>query len=98
MPLRHTFVAALLFLAVEPATADTALLPGDGARGKTLHAAQCVGCHDASVYTRKNRRVQSIGGLIKQVEMCNQQLQKELSHEQMNDLVAYLNETYYRFQ
>lgn len=98
MPLRNSFVAALLFFTLKPALADTALLPGDVARGKTLHAAQCTGCHDANVYTRENRRVQSLGGLMKQVEICNQQLKKELSAEQMEDLVAYLNETYYRFE
>lgn len=96
-PMRYAIPATLLFLA-NLATADTALLPGDPARGKTLHAAQCIACHDAAVYTRKNRRVNSIGGLMQQVEICNRQLKTELSRKQLNDLVAYLNETYYRFE
>ena len=94
----HRFAAALLATLPLPALADTALLPGDAERGRTLHAAQCVSCHDDGLYTRKERRVRSLGGLIKQVEICNQQLRKELSHEQVNDLIAYLNETYYRFE
>lgn len=90
---------ALCILYVAPAgAADTALLPGNAATGKKLHAANCVGCHDDKVYTRKPRRVNSVGGLIGQVEFCNQQLQKGLSKDQLNDLIAYLNETYYKFE
>lgn len=89
---------ALVAIGVTNAHADTALLPGDADAGKKLHAAQCVACHDSKVYTRKDRRVKSVGGLIKQVEICNRQLKKELSRDQMNGLVAYLNETFYRFE
>lgn len=94
-----SLLAAIACLACSaPARAATALLPGDADRGKALHAAQCVACHDSKVYTRDNRRVKSAPALIKQVEFCNQQLKKELSRDQINDLIAYLNETYYRFE
>jgi cytochrome c5 len=33
--------------------------PGDSADGKRLHDAACMGCHDTSVFTRKERVVQS---------------------------------------
>lgn len=75
-----------------------ALLPGDAERGKTLHQAQCTACHDSRVYTRANRRVQSIEGLIGQVNFCNRNLGNKLSREQVNDLVQYLNQTYYKFE
>ena len=29
--------------------------------------------------------------------MCNQQLNTNLSREQLNDIVRYLNETFYKF-
>lgn len=77
---------------------DTALLPGDATVGKQLHDTQCVACHDAKLYTRKERRVKTLGGLIAQVEICNRQLKKELSRDQTNNLVAYLNEAFYRFE
>lgn len=99
MRLRHpSTLLALFVLGAAPAIADTALLPGNAEQGKKLHAANCTGCHDAAVYTRKNRRVNSIGGLVAQVQACNRQLKKGLSHDQMNDLIAYLNETYYKFE
>jgi mono/diheme cytochrome c family protein len=89
---------AYFVVAMAPAFAETALLPGDAKRGKTLHAANCVSCHDSKMYTRKNRRVQTLSGLIGQVEGCNTQLQKALSKSQVDDITAYLNETYYRFE
>ncbi len=99
MPLKHGIASVAIFiLGVTPALADTALLPGDAGKGKMLHAANCVACHDAKIYTRKDRRVQTLSGLIGQVEACNTQLKKELSRGQVNDLIAHLNERYYRFE
>jgi len=90
-------VLALPFVLLPLAAPATTLLPGDPTAGKKLHAAQCVTCHDSSVYTRANRRVKTVEGLMKQVNGCNTQLKKNLSGGQINDLVNYLNETYYRF-
>ncbi len=85
-----------LALLAPPASA-TALLPGEAASGQKLHTGQCQSCHDSSVYTRTNRRVKTVEGLIKQVNVCNTQLNKKLNRDQINDLVRYLNEAYYRF-
>lgn len=100
MSAKYAFPLLALFIlnVIPAAAADTALLPGNTATGKKLHAANCVGCHDDKVYTRSPRRVNSVGGLIGQVEACNQQLKKGLSKDQLNDLIAYLNETYYKFE
>lgn len=96
--LSSALLVTFLILGTARAAAETALLLGDPERGRGLHAAQCVGCHDDKIYTRDNRRVKSLSGLIKQVEICNRQLQAELSRAQVNDLIAYLNEAYYRFE
>jgi cytochrome c553 len=87
----------VLLLASAGARADL-LLPGDAARGKQLHAANCSGCHGTEVYTRKDRLIGSIGGLQKRVQGCNTQLNRNLSDGQLKDLVKYLNESYYKFQ
>lgn len=89
-------VAAALFAGATQA--ETALLPGNAANGKTLHAANCTGCHDASLYTRKNRQVSSVEGLIGRVNGCNKQLGKNFNRDQINDLVLHLNESYYKFK
>jgi mono/diheme cytochrome c family protein len=91
------FVLALSFTFLPLAVQAAAFLPGNPAAGKKLHAAQCVACHDSSLYTRANRRVKTVEGLMKQVNGCNTQLKTNLSGDQINDLVIYLNETYYRF-
>jgi mono/diheme cytochrome c family protein len=92
-----TVPLVLLLLASTGARADL-MLPGDAARGKQLHAANCSGCHGTEVYTRKDRLIGSIGGLQKRVQGCNTQLQRNLNDGQLKDLVKYLNEGYYKFQ
>ncbi|OGI43809.1 MAG: hypothetical protein A2150_05445 [Candidatus Muproteobacteria bacterium RBG_16_64_11] len=89
-------VAAALFAGA--AQAENALLPGNAANGKTLHAANCTGCHDSSVYTRRNRQVNNVEGLIGRVNGCNKQLGKNFNRDQINDLVLHLNESYYKFK
>ena len=74
-----------------------ALLPGDAANGKRLHAGGCLACHDSRVYTRPDRKLKTVEGLMGQVRMCNQQLNTNLSREQLNDIVKYLNESFYKF-
>jgi cytochrome c553 len=87
-------VAAMMFLA---ASAHAAV-PGDGAEGKRLHDANCTGCHDTSVYTRKDHRVRSLDGLKQQVENCTHMAQKEFLPAERQDIVKYLNDQFYRFQ
>ena len=59
---------SLLILLVT--TVCAASSPGDSANGKRLYDANCVGCHDASVFTRKDRVVQSLDDLKKQLASC----------------------------
>ncbi len=87
------FIATGLSLA-----AHAAPLPGDTAHGKKLYKANCVACHDDSVYKRKDRRIKSIEGLKGQISSCGHQLKKSLTQDQINDLVKYLNDTYYKFK
>ena len=52
-------------------SAYAASLPGDSDDGKRLHDANCMGCHDTSVFTRKDRLVQSLDALKKQLVSCS---------------------------
>jgi cytochrome c2 len=78
--------------------AQAAFLPGDAAKGKAIVDKQCMACHDSSVYTRANRRVQSVEGLIGQVNGCVRQTGVKLDRDQINDVVKYLDESYYHFK
>ncbi|MEN8710717.1 MAG: hypothetical protein ABF326_00830 [Arenicellales bacterium] len=82
-----------------------ALLPGDSENGKHLHdSSSCLSCHSQMtdgkpdmLYTRSDRRVTSLGGLIKQVNGCNSMQKVGLDERGVNDVVNYLNETFYNF-
>jgi hypothetical protein len=90
-------IVALLLLGIMlPAHAES-LLFGDAARGEKLHVSQCQGCHDASLYTRPDRHIRTVEGLMRQVNLCNQNLKRGLSKAQLDDLVKFLNERYYKF-
>lgn len=79
----------------------TPLAPGQAAdveRGKSLHQRSCLSCHDTGVYTRADRRVQSLGALDTQVRQCDANLGTQLSGQDITDIVGYLNQTFYRFE
>ncbi|HJL56017.1 MAG TPA: cytochrome c [Arenicellales bacterium] len=82
-----------------------ALLLGEAEDGKPLHDNFCSACHvnmfggdGSSIYTRDTRRVQSIEGLMGQVAFCNQQTSAGLNEHEVDDIIAYLNETFYGFE
>ena len=79
-------------------SAYAASLPGDSADGKRLHDANCMGCHDTSVFTRKDRLVQSLDALKKQLASCSHMAKKEFSASETQDLLKYLNDQFYHFR
>ena len=80
------------------------LAGGHPENGQALHQARCTVCHEtqfggdgSGIYERSPRRVQSIEGLMKQVAFCNRQTRAGLNEHEVEDIVAYLNEVFYRF-
>ena len=73
-------------------------LPGDSTEGKELHEANCTGCHDTGVYTRKDRKVQSLDALQQQMSNCGHAVGRTFTETETQNLVKYLNETFYKFQ
>lgn len=98
-------VLACGIAAVMPAAqAAEALLPGDAAKGKIAHNAKCTSCHiemfggdGTKIYTRKDRKTKTVEGLIGRVKSCNQQTGANLGKEDIDNVVNYLNETFYKF-
>ena len=82
-----------LLLALPASTAFAA----DLENGADLHFTNCTGCHDESVYTRENRRVNSLERLRMQVRYCKDNLELTWFDEDVDDVVAYLNQNYYHF-
>ena len=74
-----------------------ASLPGDSSEGKRLLESNCLKCHQTDVFTRKDRRVQSLDGLKEQLVTCSHAAKKEFSASELQDLLKYLNDQFYHF-
>ncbi len=101
---RPSIIIALLGLLLPSLTLAEAMLLGNAKHGQKLHQAKCVGCHvqqyggdGSQMYKRADRKVRSAEGLMARVAGCNRQVNAGFSTDDVNDVVSYLNETYYRF-
>jgi mono/diheme cytochrome c family protein len=94
--MKRIILGALLILLMPSAYA--ASLPGDSANGKRLYDANCVECHDSSIFTRKDRHVQSLDALKEQVANCTHMAKKEFSASETQDLLKYLSDEFYHFR
>jgi cytochrome c2 len=69
----------------------------DAENGETLHAENCVKCHDSSAYTRNPRRVNDLQQLGVQVRACKDNLGITWFDDEVDDVILYLNQKYYHF-
>ncbi len=69
----------------------------DIGNGDDLHFENCTGCHDASVYTREDRRVKSLSQLGTRVRFCKDAIGLTWFDDEVDDVIEYLNKTYYHF-
>jgi len=81
-----------------------AMLPGDAANGKKVHDNNCLNCHAQiddqdpdMLYLDEDRRISDIGSLMNQVSSCNSYQETGLSEDEIDDVVKYLNESFYEF-
>jgi hypothetical protein len=91
------FLSAFLSMLVVT-TASATPLPGDSANGKRLYDAHCTGCHDTSVLSRTDRAVQSFDALKEQLVSCSHMANAEFSANETQDLLKYLNDSFYNFR
>ena len=69
----------------------------DVKKGEALVAEKCMGCHDNRQYTRPNRIVHTYEDLRGRVEFCDSASGANFSVNYLDDVVEYLNVTYYKF-
>lgn len=86
----------LILLGVMVATSPAVV--ADAARGKTLHDKHCMKCHDTGVYSRDNRFIKNSEALAKQVQRCQLSAGAQWFDEDVNDVIEYLNTTFYKFE
>jgi cytochrome c2 len=91
-------IISITALMLMTGAAQAAFLPGDATKGKAVHDKQCMACHDNSVYTRSPRLVNNVEALIGRVNGCVRQTGLKLDRDQINDLVKYLDESFYKFK
>ena len=78
--------------------ATSSLQAANPDNGKALVESNCTKCHDERVYTRQDRRVTTLEGLHKQVTNCERSLGLKWFDDDIADVAAYLNQTYYHFK
>ncbi len=89
-------VYALLLLAMSPATPAPAFAANIG-HGKILLERHCTRCHDTRVYSRPDRRIGSLQALESQVKRCERSQSLKWPQGDVDDVVAYLDATFYKF-
>jgi hypothetical protein len=76
----------------------TSVQAADIENGNDLHFEHCTGCHDSSMYTRADHKVRDLERLGQQVRFCKDTVGLTWFDEDVEDVVAYLNATYYHFE
>ena len=103
--LARVLVASLFAAIVFPASAEP-FADADIDAGEQMHAEYCVECHTqrfggedgTAIYTRADRRVTNLAELAQQLTRCTTMLKLDLFPEDEENIAAYLNKHYYKFQ
>jgi hypothetical protein len=99
--IRSVYLLALSTLICVPVLAAP-----DLANGKAIDQQKCYACHAKKsgfsngdmIYTRSDGKVKSLANLKKMVSLCNSELRLDLFPEDEADVVAYLNQKFYKFK
>lgn len=93
-----TFIISLL-------ACSTSSFAFDIERGQELHDSNCTSCHAAiygekgnEIYTRENRKIDSLSGLEDQLKRCKNSLGTNWPEDQILDVQHYLNSNFYHFK
>lgn len=85
-------VAAGFVLAI-PGIADGA----EAVRGRALYESRCTSCHATSVHGRKKRAAADFEQVRGWVARWNRDVRAGWSEAEIDDVAAYLNNTYYHY-
>ena len=89
-------IYSLLLLAMVVTTPAPALA-ANIEHGKILYEQHCTRCHDTRVHTRPDRRIGSVEALKNQVKRCELNQSLKWPQPDIDDVVAYLDATFYKF-
>ncbi|MDX2504497.1 MAG: cytochrome c [Gammaproteobacteria bacterium] len=99
--LLKTLIVVPFFTLISQANAQAA----NPAHGKDLHDANCMSCHTSlmggnpnQIYTRSDRKVNTLEGLRSQVTRCNSTVGVAWEQDNIQDVVEYLNSNFYKIK
>ena len=90
--MKFSFIAAMALVIMALTS------PAVAADVESLLVDQCSSCHGPEVYSRKNRRVQNLHQLEKQLHRCNHAVGSKWDINTIDRVMDYLNNTYYHFK
>lgn len=70
---------------------------GDPVRGAQIHEV-CLDCHGTALYVKLDRKIKSLDALYKETLRWGDYYNPALSPQDVDDLVAYLNRDFYKFE
>jgi mono/diheme cytochrome c family protein len=98
MPARQPLHARLCIMAVVFCVmASGSLAAENPGRGAVLYDNQCRFCHESQVHIREDRRVTGLVELHKRVTAWSAHAGLGWNDEEVDDVVAYLNQSFYHF-
>jgi hypothetical protein len=66
--------------------------------GRALHNENCLACHTTDKYTSDLRKIRDLAALTSQVKRCDFTLGTQWFDDDIEDVVMYLNEGFYKFK
>jgi cytochrome c553 len=72
---------------------------GDTNAGKKLYKnSKCMRCHSSAIFKAKSRKIKNLKKLESKVRLCDSKLSTNWFEEDIQDVVAYLNKSFYKFK
>ncbi|QWD91575.1 hypothetical protein [Polynucleobacter sp. MWH-Braz-FAM2G] len=101
-----TFLRCIAAFSFSALVVTSAYANPDLANGKTIDKQKCYACHAKKsgfgngdmIYTRTDGKVKSMADLKKMVSLCNTELRLDLFPEDEADVIAFLNQQFYKFK
>ena len=96
-PARAGIIVYSLLLLAMVMTTPAPAFAANIEHGKVLYEQHCTRCHDTRVHTRPDCRIGSLEALQSQVKRCELNASVDWPQQDVDDVVAYLNATFYKF-
>lgn len=68
-----------------------------GSRGQLLYQNHCTVCHESNLHIRQKSKAKTLADINKWVNHWSQQSKLDWSATDIEDVVNYLNQTYYQY-